>query len=194
MAMFAEGIGKTSKAGEWTLEALAIADAIAGARTIYSLAWLGLAPEILQNNYGEAVRVALVMVDSRSPGLAALEEVGFKDPSSRQQIHESLNDPRNETVGLMVLAVALICRLATLQLRGAATEEISSAIESVRESRPGDARVEKIVAALRDTLLEDRGWRELRTSGEQIIGSDAGLGLVYYFGSALKRPLAHALN
>ena len=194
MAMFAEGIGRTPDAGKWTVEALAAADQTAGARTIDLFAWLDLAPEILKNNYGEAVRMALLMADSRSAAVAALEESGLKDLSKRQQIQESLNDPLNETVALMLLAVALICRLATLQLRGTPTEEISIAIESIRESRPGEARIERIVVAFREGLLEDRGWSELRTSGEQVMSSDAGLGLVYYFASALRRPLAHALT
>jgi hypothetical protein len=153
MAMFAEGVGKTAAAGKWAVEALGVADEIAGAKTIYSLAWLDIAPEIVQDNYSEAVRMALVMADSRSPGAAALEEDGFKEPGERQRIQELLEDPRKETMGMMLLAVSLVCRLATLQLKGASTEEISTGIESVSSSRSGDLRIEKISKALREALL-----------------------------------------
>ena len=194
MAMFAEGVGKTSNAGKWAVEAFAVADEIAGARTIYPLAWLAIVPAILEHNYTEAAQLALRMADSRSPNVVELEEGGFKETDDRQRMQKFLDSTQKGTVGMRLLAMALVCRLATLQLEGTSREEISVAIESTCKSGQGDSRIESIGDALREVLLEDHEWNELRTRGQRLINTETALGLVYFVGSALKRPLIQALN
>lgn len=194
MAMFAEGIGRTPNAGKWALEALSIADETPGARTIYSLAWLAIVPEILQNDFKKAAQLALLMADSRSPSAAELEQGGYKEPGAKQQMQEFLNSPQKSMTATIFLGLAAACRLATLKLTGATDADISGAIEDIVKSKPEDLRIQNIATALKASFLEEHDWRELRARGRAVINTEAAIGFVYYVGSALKRPLAQALN
>jgi hypothetical protein len=194
MAMFADAVGQIRQAGQWASDAIAVANEIAGARTIYLLAWLDVVPAILEGNYAEASRMGILMVDSRLPAVAALEAGGFIGSEERERMQTALDDPRKASWGMMYLAMALVCRLATLQIEGTSAEDMAAAIEAVAKSVPGDSRLESIAKALRVALLEDHEWSKLRSRGESLMGTEAAIGLVYFVGSALKRPLAQALS
>jgi len=188
--LFAEAVGKIDKVSSWLTEAFRVADEIPGARTIYSLGWMGIAPKIVRTEYGEAVRMALISVNARSPGSAALREAGFAEP---EEIEALMNNSARGIGSLMMLAVGLAFRLALLQVKGAKADEIAAAVDATRNGGSGDSRIADITNALEESFLQGLDWRELRSRGRAAVPDNTGVGLIYYVGSALKRPLEKGL-
>lgn len=190
VAIFANAVGEMDKVSLWLNEAFAIAGEIPGARSIYALGWLGIAPAIAHGDYGEAVRMALLSADVRFQGDRAAREGGFADP---ERLKETMETPTWAFASSMALSIGLAASVATLRVRGGNDTQIKTIIDAVRVASRGDERIGTVADALSDAFLGGLGWRELRKKGREEIQRSVGVGMVYYVACTLKRPLEQCL-
>ena len=188
MAMLAEGLGKVKSAGEWSDEALKIAASIPDAQTIYSLAWLSIAPALLEAAYGRAVAAALIMANAAVPETDALGRIGISDSENQSRVQQLYQHPAKAASAMLFLAVPLAFQLSTLKLR---QSDIMAAVDQVAATLPGDVPYTVLNGALQAVFNENIAWQELKRRSDELMSkvNDSGSAFIYLVGASTQCPL-----
>jgi hypothetical protein len=192
MAIFAESIGKVRAAGRWADDALRVAAETPDARTIYSFAWLSIAPAMLIDDYDKAVSVTLLMANAPVPEAVALARIGITDSTAQQGVQKIFRDPGKTSIAMLVGPVPIAFHISTLKLQGLAEQEINAKIEHVA-TLLSDGGHRNISTALKEAFVEAVSWAELWNRGSQLMSSDTAAGIIYFVGAVMCSPLHDAL-
>lgn len=184
MAMLAEGLGDVEAVGKWSDESLKVASSIREAETINSLAWLSIAPALLEGAYGKAASAALMMANAVLPERSAVASMLQQVPTAQA------------ATALLNLSLPLAFRLATLRTQAGLQSQIEAAIDQIAGALPADSQYSGFVSALRSVFVENLSWEELKRRSDKLMPqvNETGSAFVYLIGAASRRPLPGALS
>jgi hypothetical protein len=175
---------------------LELAAEIPEARTIYALTHLSIAPALLNADYAKVIRLARMMAEADVPKASMLAGVGLRDAGQQLQVQELFSHPATAPMAMLLSAVPLAFRLATLKLQGTSEAVIIRAIDDVSLGLSGSPNQDIIVTALQGALVGDIALSELRRRGNDLVPrlNDTAAGMIYMIGLATRSPLAQALH
>ncbi len=195
MAMFADGVGDMNAARVWTRRALQLSPNEVGLPTlVQSFSWLSVAPDLLANDWQAVLQTAELILQLPAIPKDTFNEIDIPDGTDRAEASE-IGQTALRDRGINKAVFPLVVRLATLNLSGPITNELSevSKLLSAR-TREKDDIWHEVSGLIEGVFSSDPDWKSLYEHVAKYYGEGRiGLGMIAMVGCILYPPVKQSL-
>ena len=193
MAMFAECIGETEKAGEWLDRGLALLEVIPEAKAVRLHAGLGIAPALLARNVVKAVQLGLIMADAEPKAGLELEHVKQLPDEQKQVLNEAIviGETIQGPVALFRTTMPIAAQLAAGKLNNLTVGHLQQTVDQVSVALDGRPEQQAIVSAFHAAIIDGRDWESSHQLASTLMPdmNTFAVAIIYMIGAALHAPI-----